>query len=128
MSTSPYDMEITGPKNKPKMINDYNKLKGGVDNMGKNFSENITKRKTNRWPLAFFYNMLDVAAFAAFILYKENNPQYNTSTNKRRMFLQQLCEQLAMPEIEIQSDNIQILRHFGPRSGYERRSYKSTSY
>ena len=75
-----------------------------------------------------FYNMLDVATFAAFILYKENNPQYNTSTNKRRMFLQQLCEQLAMPEIEIQSNNIQIIRHFGPRSGYERRSYKSTSY
>ena len=51
--------------------------------------------------------MLDVAAFGAFILYKENNPQ---------------------SEIEIQSNNIQIMRHFGPRSGLERRSYKSTSY
>ena len=70
MSTSHYDMEITGPKNKPKMIDDYNKLKGGVDNMDKYLSEYTTKRKTNRWPLAFFYNMLDVAALAAFVLYK----------------------------------------------------------
>uniref|UniRef100_A0A182XES8 DDE_Tnp_1_7 domain-containing protein n=1 Tax=Anopheles quadriannulatus TaxID=34691 RepID=A0A182XES8_ANOQN len=47
MSTSHYDMEITGPKYKPKMIDDYNKLKGGVDNMDKYLSEYTTKTKTN---------------------------------------------------------------------------------
>ena len=34
------------------------------------------------------------------------------------MFLQQLCEQLAMPEIEIRSTDIQIMLHFGPRRGH----------
>uniref|UniRef100_A0A182HYY9 PiggyBac transposable element-derived protein domain-containing protein n=1 Tax=Anopheles arabiensis TaxID=7173 RepID=A0A182HYY9_ANOAR len=31
----------------------------------------------------------------------------------------QLSEQLTMPEIQRRSENVQIMRHFGPRSGVE---------
>lgn len=100
------------------MIIDYNKLKGGVDILDKCLNEYSTKRKTNRWPLAFFYNIIDIAAFAAFKIYIENNPNLS-KTHYRRLFLQELSEQLAMEEIQKRSTNIQIMRHFGPRSGIE---------
>ena len=45
---------------KPEIINYYNKTKGGVNTMDKMLSEHIVKRQTLRWPLAFFYNMIDV--------------------------------------------------------------------
>ena len=114
-----YDKDVQGPKEKPAMIIDYNKFKGGVDNIDKYLSEYSTKRKTNRWPLAFFFNILDIAAFTAFNIYKENNLQNCQSTDYRRMFLRQWSEQLTMPEIQRRSENVQIMRHFGPRSGVE---------
>ena len=83
-----YDKQTEGPNDKPVMVTDYNKTKGGVDNMGKMLGEYSCKRRTNRWLLAFFYNILDVAALAAFIIYMENNPHLKTSTNRRRKFLQ----------------------------------------
>uniref|UniRef100_A0AAG5D1Q7 PiggyBac transposable element-derived protein domain-containing protein n=2 Tax=Anopheles atroparvus TaxID=41427 RepID=A0AAG5D1Q7_ANOAO len=118
LSTIHYDKKIQGPKKKPQMIIDYNKFKGGVDSMDKCLSEYSTKRKTNRWPLAFFYNILDIAAFAAYKIYIENNP-HTYEKNRRRLFLQELSEQLAIAEIQSRSENKQIMRHFGSRSGVE---------
>lgn len=57
LSTSHYNIEIEGPKRKPIMILDYNKSKGGVDNMDKCLGEYSTKRRTKRWPLAFFITL-----------------------------------------------------------------------
>uniref|UniRef100_A0A182RWX3 PiggyBac transposable element-derived protein domain-containing protein n=1 Tax=Anopheles funestus TaxID=62324 RepID=A0A182RWX3_ANOFN len=114
-----YDTETQGPKKKPTMIVDYNKFKGGVDNMDKCLGEYTTKRKTNRWPLAFFYNIIDLSAFAAYLIYKENNPDNPKLSSVRRMFLQHLSEQLTSNEIQIRSQNPQIIRHFAPRSGIE---------
>jgi len=41
--------------------------------MDKLLGEYSAHRKTNRWPLALFYNILDVAALAAYLIYKANN-------------------------------------------------------
>lgn len=119
LSTMHYTTEVEGPKKKPLMILDYNKTKGGVDNMDKCLAEYSTKRRTNRWPLAFFYNILDVAAFAAYIIYVEKNPHLKASTNRRRMFLHQLSEQLAKPEIEVRANNSRISRIFSTRNAIE---------
>ena len=85
LSMMHYDTETQGPKNST-MIVDYNKFKGGVDNMDKCLGEYTTKRKTNRWPLAFFYNTIDLSAFAAYLIYKENNPDNPKLSSVRRMF------------------------------------------
>lgn len=98
---------------------DYNKYKGGVDTMDQCLAHFTTKRKTRRWPLAFFYNILDIAAYAAYITYMENNPHFNSTNYTRRLYLQQVAEQLGMDEIVSRSQNAQIMRHFGPRSGIE---------
>lgn len=75
-----------------------------------------THRRTNRWPLAFFYNILDIAALASYIIYIENNKMLQRKTSDRRVFLRQLGEELCYPEIQNRSLNIQAMRHFATRS------------
>lgn len=119
LSTTHYTSETSGPKKKPLLILDYNKTKGGVDNMDKCLSEFSTKRRTNRWPLAFFYNIVDVAAFAAYVIYIDNNSYLKASTSRRRMFLHQLSEQLCKPEMEGRANNSRISRVFSTRNAIE---------
>ena len=45
-------------------------MKGGVDMFDENLEEFSCRRKTVRWPLLFFYNMLDAAANNSYILQK----------------------------------------------------------
>ncbi|KAJ8934490.1 hypothetical protein NQ318_012465, partial [Aromia moschata] len=59
-----------------------------------------TQRPTQRWPLAMFFNILDVGALASYIIYYENNKMIRKKTNQRRIFLRQLGEELAKPFIE----------------------------
>lgn len=87
------------PKAKPEIINYYNHTKGGVDTMDKLLTEYTVKRRTNRWPLAFFYNMIDVSALAAKIIFVENNVVYNVS-GQRRLFLKKLAKQLCNAAID----------------------------
>lgn len=84
-------------KKKPEIIQYYNKTKIGVDTMDQMLGRYTTKRQTNRWPLAFFYNIVDVASLAAYILYYENNKMIKKKANERRCFLRQLSEELCMP-------------------------------
>lgn len=69
MSTSHYKHDVSeDEKKKPLIIKDYNKTKGGTDTINKMLSEYTCHRRTKRWPLAFFYNMIDVAGLASFII------------------------------------------------------------
>ncbi|XP_039967527.1 uncharacterized protein LOC120779395, partial [Bactrocera tryoni] len=115
----PVRFQTFGPKKKPLLILDYNKTKGGVDSMDMCLSEYSTKRRTNRWPLAFFYNIADVAAFAAYIIYVDNNTHLKSYTSRRRMFLHQLSEQLCKPEIKRRANNSRISRVFSTRNAIE---------
>ena len=57
-------------KSKPETVTFYNSTKFGVDvvdQMARKYSVNATSR---RWPVQFFYNILDLAAINAHILYK----------------------------------------------------------
>jgi hypothetical protein len=56
--------------NKPALILDYNYGKKGVDQFDQNIEEFTCRRKTVRWPLLLFFNMLDVAAFNGYLLMK----------------------------------------------------------
>lgn len=62
---------------KPYIILDHNRNKGGVDNLGKVTGTYTCQRKTTRWPLAVFYNILDVSAYNAFVVWTEINPGWN---------------------------------------------------
>ena len=63
---------------KQEIILDYNMTKGGVDTYNQMIQEYSSKRKTSRWPQAFFFNLLDTCALAAYIIWTEKNPNWNT--------------------------------------------------
>ncbi|XP_026011711.1 piggyBac transposable element-derived protein 4-like [Astatotilapia calliptera] len=75
--------------------------RGGVDNLDKVVSTYSCRRKTRRWPVALFHNMVDVAAYNAFVLWREIHPDWMPGKlNRRRLFLERLGKALARPMLE----------------------------
>ena len=62
-------------KKKPDIILYYNKTKGVVDRMDQMVQMYSCKRKTMRWPMVFFFYMIDVAGIAAFLIWNSKNTQ-----------------------------------------------------
>ncbi len=70
MSTLHKDAAVSsGHDKKPTIILDYNKNKGGVDNLDKLTATYTCQRMTRRWPIVVFYSILDVSAYNAFMLW-----------------------------------------------------------
>lgn len=119
LSTMHNDNTVSGPDNKPEIILYYNKTKGGVDTMDKMLSQYSTKRATYRWPLALFFNLLDTAALAAFIIFEENNLITSLKRSERKKFLETLGEELCRPLILSRSKKTHVTKHFHVRSAIE---------
>lgn len=111
------DVDNASEKRKPLAILDYNSNKSGVDTMDQMLGTYSSKRSTNRWPLAFFYNMLDVASLAAFIIFNDIEP--SPRTDKRRSFLKVLVRQLAVPNMEERATNTHVTRWPNIRNALE---------
>lgn len=119
LSTLPLTNTVVAEKkNKPQYILDYNATKGGVDTMDKMTICYTTKRSTRRWPLAMFYNMMDICGLAANIIYSENNNHIKDST-RRRKFLRSLAKQLINPAIEERMSNPRVIGHLPTRRAIE---------
>lgn len=58
---------------KPEITMFYNGTKGGVDMLDQICAIYSTSRRTQRWPMAIFYRMLDVSAANAYVVSK-NEP------------------------------------------------------
>ena len=67
-STYADNLLATNETKKTVMILDYNKRKRGVDMLDENLEEFSCRRKTIRWLLLFFYNIIDAAANNGYIL------------------------------------------------------------
>ncbi|XP_071055485.1 piggyBac transposable element-derived protein 4-like [Onthophagus taurus] len=91
------DKNVNEVSKKPEIIEFYNSTKGGVDTFDQMAHNYTVSRKTRRWPLRYFYGMLDQAAINAFVLY---NVSRNASKVTRNKFLQSLGLQLAKPWME----------------------------
>uniref|UniRef100_A0A9J7WY27 PiggyBac transposable element-derived protein domain-containing protein n=1 Tax=Cyprinus carpio carpio TaxID=630221 RepID=A0A9J7WY27_CYPCA len=78
-------------KRKPNTVTLYNTTKCGVDVMDQMVREYTVHTGTRRWPVAVFYNMIDMAALNAHVLY-----QACTGRQERRVdFLVELARELA---------------------------------
>ncbi|KRY44280.1 PiggyBac transposable element-derived protein 4 [Trichinella britovi] len=89
-----------GKGRKPDIILHYNITKGGVDNLGKMTSTYSCQRMTARWPLVIFYNIIDVSAYNAYVLWTEKHPTWNARRlHKRRLFVEELGKPLVQPEM-----------------------------
>ncbi|KAI4886808.1 hypothetical protein NFI96_022436 [Prochilodus magdalenae] len=102
MSTLHKDAAVSsGSDKKPIIILDYNKNKGGVDNLDKLTATYTCQRMTRRWPMVVFYNILDVSAYNAFVLWTHIHQGWNSNKkNKRRMFLEELGRSLVKSSLE----------------------------
>ncbi|XP_034390351.1 piggyBac transposable element-derived protein 4-like [Cyclopterus lumpus] len=101
MSTLHRDGRICGLEHqKPEIIMDYNATKGGVDNMDKLVAAYSCKRRTLRWPLVIFFDILDISAYNAFVIWMALNPEWNGGKlQRRRLFLEELGKALVKPQI-----------------------------
>ena len=78
------------PKKLPETIAYYNRTKCGVDILNTMARKYTTKFSSRRWPLQVFYNILDLAAINAWILYQE----ITGNKMNRKMFILELASQL----------------------------------
>ena len=98
---------VTNAENrKPQVICDYNKTKGGTDQMDQMIGSYTTKYKSRRWHVPVFCNILDITCLNAFILHKLLVPECNYGKpNRRRLFLLALGHALAEPTIANRTQN-----------------------
>lgn len=84
--TTEFNME----KRKPTVVLTYNTKKVGVDSVDQMSRQYSTRAPTRRWPVAVFYNMLNLAVINSWILYK----QVNLSKISRQDFIISLIEEI----------------------------------
>ena len=93
---SEHKVDTSNEQRKPEFILTYNETKAGFDTMDQTTRTYSCKRKTRRWTLVVFYNMLDISAINAYVIWKALNPNWNSNkSHKRRLCLLQLGKELA---------------------------------
>lgn len=87
---------------KPEIILHYNKTKGGTDTFDQLCHSHTVTKRTNRWPMRYFFGMLDQAAVNARILLhskmKIDDPHFKKT--KASMCLRALAFHLYKPHLE----------------------------
>ena len=91
------DISSTSCEKKLEVILYYNSTKSGVDILDRMVRTYTSKRMTRRWPVALFYNMLDLSAVNAYVVWQQLQSENSScfSKKKRRKFLIQLAKGLA---------------------------------
>jgi len=112
LSTQHHNSAIEGEDRKPEVVLYYNQKKSGVDNMDHLCSVFTCRRKTNRWPMTLFFNVIDVAGIAALVIWLSLNPEWKTTNprGRRREFLQELSHTLTEEHIASRSQNPRVLQ------------------
>ncbi|XP_045505028.1 piggyBac transposable element-derived protein 4-like [Colias croceus] len=85
---------------KPNMIHFYNETKGGVDTFDQMCSTMSCSRKTNRWPMAMFYGILNMSFINSYIVYCDNVLSKKEKPLGRRDFMKKLSNTLMTPWME----------------------------
>jgi len=104
-----------GEARKPAVILDYNSTKGAVDSFDQKIGCYSCYRTSNRWPMRLFYFLVDTGCLNGFVVFTHKNPTWRNhkSANrldKRRLFLIDVGEQLAMPFARQRSGMARIAR------------------
>lgn len=85
---------------KPKIVKLYNSLKAGVDTLDCATGSYTCKRRTDRYPVAIFHNLLDLCTHNAFQTFlAANNGYLSGDRSKKRKFLDWLSKELAIEHV-----------------------------
>lgn len=80
---------------KPEIIVHYNQTKGGVDTFDQMCSSMCCNRKTRRWPMVIFYDMINIACINSYIIYTTNTLKLNKKPMNRYQYMIELSNCLA---------------------------------
>ena len=100
ISTMHNDDAVNDVNQKPEIILCYNQTKGSVDSFDQCVSNTSCNRKTKRWPMCMFYNMLNISSYNAFVVYLYNFFKKNKDGTKplsRFDFLVKISDDLTFP-------------------------------
>ena len=78
------DISSTSCEKKPEVILYYNSTKSGVDILDRMVWTYTSKRMTRRWPVALFYNMLDVSAVNAYVVWQQLQGENSSCFSKKK--------------------------------------------
>lgn len=78
VETKKINYQTGEPKRKPKCVADYNALMGAVDKIDMTLSSLHCVRKSTRWYKKYFFHLLDLAIYNAYILHKNTNEKIVT--------------------------------------------------
>lgn len=96
LSTKHKSVEVCDDAKKtPETVHYYNRTKVGVEALDRMLRQYSVRAATRRWPVSVFYNMLDIAAFNACVLYRGCVDTKMT----RRQFILELCKQLRREKV-----------------------------
>ena len=92
-------------KNKSEINLYCNSTNGGVDTRDQMCHAFTVKRKTRRWPLAQFYNIVNVCGITAKVIWVNLYPNWNQAKlkSRRKLFLNEVVTDLVVPNILIRS-------------------------
>ena len=91
LSTMHHDGTIDDQTGKSDIILHYNQTKGAEDTVDQMCHTYSVQRKTRRWPLAYFMNLLNLGGLNAYITFVTQNPHWCLGLSyRRRQFLEDL--------------------------------------
>lgn len=83
-----------GEENKPERVLYCNRIKGSVDTLDQMSTTYSCIRRTRRWPLCVFYDMIGIACVNAYVMHRHKCHERNESIPPRRTFLQDIALKL----------------------------------
>ncbi|CAH2000050.1 unnamed protein product [Acanthoscelides obtectus] len=92
---------------KPEIIAYYNSTKGGVDSLDKKSVNYSPSRRTQRWPTAIFFMLVDVSTINAYVLCSSYK---HTPKLERADFLKKLARSLVLPQWRVRIANSKLPR------------------
>lgn len=104
LSTMHDQPTISSKSKKPAIIDVYNSTKGAVDAFDQMSTNMSCNRKTRRWPLCIFYNMLNIIGINSCIIFNHKRLTKKLKPIARKEFLYNLSVQLTRPWIEHRSN------------------------
>ncbi|KRY41009.1 PiggyBac transposable element-derived protein 4 [Trichinella spiralis] len=90
----------TGQREKPEIVVFYNKTKSGVDRADQLAQCYNTARKSQRWPLAIFFHLLNVSVINACVIHQHNSGE----SGKRKNFIKNIAFELLQPYLRSRLD------------------------
>lgn len=96
---------------KPEIILFYNSTKGGVDTVDQMCANYTVQKRTRRWPLVIFYQLMNIAGLNSNIIFNAIHPD----GQNRRIYLKNLAMSLMKPHLIMRASvrNLSLpLKHF----------------